>query len=60
MLLEGVPGVEPGRWLSSEAETVGANAAKMAVGTGASVTILDIDLNRLATSMISLGIGSIW
>ena len=47
MLLGGVPGVEPGKVVILGGGTVGTNAAKMAVGTGASVTVLDIDLNRL-------------
>jgi len=47
VLLGGVPGVEPGNVAILGGGTVGTNAAKMAVGTGASVSILDIDLNRL-------------
>jgi len=47
VLLGGVPGVAPGKVVILGGGTVGTNAAKMAVGTGASVTILDIDLNRL-------------
>jgi len=47
VLLGGVPGVEPGEIVILGGGTVGANAAKMAIGTGASVSILDIDLNRL-------------
>jgi alanine dehydrogenase len=47
VLLGGVPGVEPGKIVILGGGTVGTNAAKMAIGTGASVSILDIDLNRL-------------
>jgi len=47
VLLGGVPGVEAGKVVILGGGTVGTNAAKMAVGTGASVSILDIDLNRL-------------
>jgi alanine dehydrogenase len=47
VLLGGVPGVEPGKVVILGGGTVGTNAAKMAIGTGASVTVLDIDLNRL-------------
>ncbi len=47
VLLGGVPGVEPGKVVILGGGTVGTNAAKMAVGTGASVSILDIDLSRL-------------
>ena len=47
VLLGGVPGVEPGKVVILGGGTVGINAAKMAVGTGADVSIMDIDLNRL-------------
>jgi alanine dehydrogenase len=46
-LLGGVPGVEPGRVLIVGGGVVGANAARMAVGMGADVTILDRSLPRL-------------
>ncbi len=47
VLLGGVPGVFPGRVTVLGAGTVGANAAKMALGLGAEVTLLDISLPRL-------------
>lgn len=47
VLLGGVPGVFPGRVAVLGAGTVGANAAKMALGLGAEVTLLDISLPRL-------------
>ncbi|MCH2391980.1 MAG: alanine dehydrogenase, partial [Nitrospinales bacterium] len=47
ILLGGVPGVDPGHVVIIGGGVVGANAAKMAIGTGASVTLLDINLNRL-------------
>ena len=47
ILLGGVPGVEPARVLILGAGVVGTNAAKMAAGLGASVTIMDINLDRL-------------
>jgi len=47
VLLGGVPGVIPGKVVILGGGTVGTNAAKMALGLGASVTILDINLNRL-------------
>ena len=47
VLLGGVPGVFPGRVVVLGAGTVGANAAKMALGLGAEVTLLDISLLRL-------------
>lgn len=47
MLLGGVPGVPPARVAIVGAGTVGLNASKMAIGLGASVCMLDIDLDRL-------------
>ena len=46
-LLGGVPGVAPGKVLIIGGGVVGVNAAKMAIGLGADVTILDRSLNRL-------------
>ena len=48
LLLGGVPGVRRGRVCIIGGGYVGVNAAKMAVGMGALVTILDIDQMRLA------------
>lgn len=47
VLLGGVPGVAPGNVAILGGGTVGTNAAKIAVGIGAKVTILDINLERL-------------
>ena len=47
ILLGGVPGVEPAEVVIFGGGIVGTNAAKMACGLGANVTILDINLNRL-------------
>lgn len=47
VLLGGVPGVLPAKVVIVGGGTVGANAAKIAVGLGADVTILDISLPRL-------------
>ncbi|MDC1142079.1 alanine dehydrogenase [Planctomycetota bacterium] len=47
ILLGGVPGVEPGNVVIIGGGVVGTNAAKMAAGIGAKVTILDISLDRL-------------
>lgn len=47
VLLGGVPGVEPANVLIIGGGTVGTNAAKMAAGLGAKVTILDISIERL-------------
>lgn len=46
-LLGGVPGVAPGRVLIVGGGVVGINSAKMAVGLGAEVTIMDRSLPRL-------------
>ncbi len=47
VMLGGVPGVLPGEVVILGGGTVGINAAKMAAGLGAHVTMLDIDINRL-------------
>src|SRR5207247_4607928 len=47
VLLGGVPGVLPGHVVVVGGGTSGQNAARMATGLGADVTILDIDLDRL-------------
>ncbi|MES2202470.1 MAG: alanine dehydrogenase, partial [candidate division FCPU426 bacterium] len=47
ILLAGVPGVRPADVVIVGGGVVGANAAKMAAGLGARVTVLDTNLNRL-------------
>lgn len=47
ILLGGVPGVKPARVLILGGGIVGSNAAQMAAGMGADVTIADINLARL-------------
>lgn len=47
ILLGGVPGVEPAYVVVLGGGVVGANAAKIAAGFGATVRILDINMNRL-------------
>jgi alanine dehydrogenase len=48
ILLGGVPGVAPGRVIVIGAGASGANAVQIAAGMGADVTVLDVDLERLA------------
>jgi alanine dehydrogenase len=48
ILLGGVPGVLPGEVVIIGGGVVGTNAARMAVGLGARVTVLDISQSRLA------------
>jgi alanine dehydrogenase len=48
ILLGGVPGVRRGRVAIIGGGVVGTNAAKIAVGLGAEVQILDVNLNQLA------------
>ena len=48
LLLGGVPGVNRGRVVIIGGGVVGINSAKMAVGLGAEVTILDVNQARLA------------
>ena len=54
VLLAGVPGVPAGKVLIIGAGNVGLNAAKIAIGVGADVSILDINTDklRLADSML--------
>ena len=47
ILLGGVPGVRPAKVMILGGGVVGTNAAKMAAGLGADVTILDLSLARL-------------
>jgi alanine dehydrogenase len=47
ILLSGVPGVPPGNVVILGAGVVGLNACKTAVGLGADVSILDVNLDRL-------------
>ena len=47
ILLGGVPGVKPANVIVLGGGVVGSEAAKMAAGLGANVTIFDINLNRL-------------
>ncbi|RDU59345.1 alanine dehydrogenase [Helicobacter sp. MIT 14-3879] len=48
VLLSGIPGTPKGKITIIGAGVVGLNAAQLAVGIGADVTILDIDTGRLA------------
>ena len=47
ILLGGIPGVEPANVLVLGGGIVGSNAARLAAGFGANVTIMDVDLYRL-------------
>ena len=47
ILLAGVPGVPPGNVVVLGAGTVGVNAARIALGLGADISILDVNLDRL-------------
>lgn len=47
ILLSGVPGVPPAKVVILGGGVVGANAAKIAAGLGADVTLLDVSLDRL-------------
>ncbi|MDH5718389.1 MAG: alanine dehydrogenase [Spirochaetia bacterium] len=49
ILLGGVPGVEHGHVTIIGGGSAGSNAARVALALGASVTVLDINLHRLAT-----------
>ena len=54
VLLGGVPGVLPGRVVVLGGGTSGINAARMATGLGADVTILEVDLERMRFLDITL------
>lgn len=47
ILLGGVPGVAPGRVVVIGGGTAGINAARVAMGIGADVSILEVDLERM-------------
>lgn len=47
VLLAGVPGVEPGKIVVLGAGVVGTSATRMAVGLGAQVTVVNLDVDRL-------------
>jgi alanine dehydrogenase len=47
VLLAGVPGVEPGKIVIIGGGMVGMNAARMALGMGADITLFDINMERL-------------
>jgi alanine dehydrogenase len=47
VLLSGIPGVKPGKVVILGGGVVGTEAARMAVGLGAQVTLLDVNVNRL-------------
>ena len=47
LLLAGVPGVEPGKVVILGAGVVGSAATRIAVGMGAQVTVINLDIERL-------------
>jgi alanine dehydrogenase len=54
VLLGGVPGVLPGKVVVLGGGTAGVNAARMATGVGADVTVLEVDLERMRFLDITL------
>jgi alanine dehydrogenase len=58
VLLGGVPGVLPGKVVVLGGGTAGVNAARMAAGVGADVTILEVDLERMRFLDITMSRGS--
>ena len=48
VMLGGVPGVEPGRVVILGSGGVGSSATRIAVGMGASVTVISLDLDQLS------------
>src|SRR5712691_1179212 len=55
VLLGGGPGVLPGRVVVIGGGTAGVNAARMATGLGADVTILEVDLERMRFLDVTMG-----
>jgi alanine dehydrogenase len=55
VLLGGVPGVAPGRVVILGGGTAGLNAARVATGIGADVTILEVDFERMRFLDITTG-----
>jgi len=60
VLLGGVPGVLPGRVVVLGGGTAGVNAARMAVGLGADVTILEVDLERMRFLDITMNASTLY
>jgi alanine dehydrogenase len=58
VLLGGVPGVLPGKVLVLGGGTAGVNGGRMAMGLGADVTILEVDLERMRFLDITLHSGA--
>ncbi|MCH2062712.1 MAG: alanine dehydrogenase [Roseibacillus sp.] len=54
ILLGGVPGVAPGRVMVIGGGTAGVNAARVATGIGADVTIVEVDVERMRFLDITL------
>lgn len=55
VLLGGVPGVAPGRVVVIGGGTAGVNAARVATGIGADVSILEVDFERMRFLDITMG-----
>jgi alanine dehydrogenase len=60
VLLGGVPGVLPGKVVVLGGGTAGVNAARMAVGLGADVTILEVDLDRMRFLDITMNASTLY
>jgi len=59
-LLGGVPGVAPGRVVVLGGGTAGVNAARVATGIGADVTILEVDFERMRFLDITMGSSTVY
>lgn len=55
VLLSGIPGVKPGKVVILGGGVVGTEAARIAVGMGAQVTLLDVNVNRLTELEVLFG-----
>lgn len=60
VLLGGVPGILPGKVVILGGGTAGVNAARMALGLGADVTILEVNLERMRLLDMSLDVRTLY
>ena len=60
VLLSGVPGVLPGKVVVIGGGTAGVNAARMAIGLGADVTILEVDMERMRFLDATMGVATLY
>lgn len=60
VLLSGVPGVLPGKVVVLGGGTSGRNAAQIAMGLGADVTIMEVDVERMRFLDLTMGVRTLY